>query len=69
MGKSKGAVSGGTVASMLLAVEQGITDPVVEKVLNDPYGLYPSESAWALTAQINEVFAGTRTLRVGRDPL
>ena len=43
MGKSKGAVSGGTVASMLLAVEQGITDPVARKVLNDPYGLYPSE--------------------------
>ena len=33
MGKSKGAV--GTVASMLLAVEQGITDPVA-RVLNDP---------------------------------
>ena len=43
MGKSKGAVSGGTVASMLLAVEQGVSDPVARKVLNDPYGLYPPE--------------------------
>ena len=43
MGKSKGAVSGGTVASMLLAFEQGISDPVARKVLNDPYGLYPAE--------------------------
>ena len=43
MGKSKGAVSGGTVASMLLAVEQGVSDPVARNVLNDPYGLYPSE--------------------------
>lgn len=43
MGKSKGAVSGGTVASMLLAFEQGISDPVARKVLNDPYGLYPTE--------------------------
>lgn len=43
MGKSKGAVSGGTVASMLLAFEQGINDPVARKVLNDPYGLYPAE--------------------------
>ena len=43
MGKSKGAVSGGTVASMLLAVEQGVSDPVARKALNDPYGLYPAE--------------------------
>ena len=43
MGKSKGAVSGGTVASMLLAVEQGVSDPVARNILNDPYGLYPSE--------------------------
>lgn len=43
MGKSKGAVSGGTVASMLLALEQGINDPVARKALNNPYGLYPSE--------------------------
>ena len=43
MGKSKGAVSGGTVASMLLAVEQAVSDPIARKVLNDPYGLYPSE--------------------------
>ena len=43
MGKSKGAVSGGTIASMLLAVEQGVSDPVARKVLNDPYGLYPPE--------------------------
>ena len=39
MGKSKGAVSGGTVASMLLAVEQAVSDPIARKVLNDPYGL------------------------------
>lgn len=43
MGKSKGAVSGGTVASMLLAVEQAVSDPIARKVLIDPYGLYPSE--------------------------
>ena len=43
MGKSKGAVSGGTVASMLLAVEQAVSDPIARKVLNDPYGLYPSD--------------------------
>ena len=43
MGQSKGAVSGGTVASMLLAMEQGISDPVARKALNDPYALYPSE--------------------------
>jgi short subunit dehydrogenase-like uncharacterized protein len=43
MGKSKGAVSGGTVASMLLTVEQAVSDPIARKVLNDPYGLYPSE--------------------------
>ena len=43
MGKSKGAVSGGTIASMLLAVEQGVSDPAARKVLNDPYGLYPAE--------------------------
>jgi short subunit dehydrogenase-like uncharacterized protein len=36
MGKSKGAVSGGTVASMLLAVEQAVSDPIARKVLNDP---------------------------------
>ena len=43
MGQSKGAVSGGTVASMLLAMEQGINDPVARKALNDPYALYPAE--------------------------
>ena len=43
MSKSKGAVSGGTVASMLLAVEQAVSDPIARKVLSDPYGLYPSE--------------------------
>ena len=43
MGQSKGAVSGGTVASMLLAIEQGISDPVAKKALNDPYSLYPAE--------------------------
>lgn len=43
MGQSKGAVSGGTVASMLLAMEQGISDPIARKALNDPYALYPAE--------------------------
>ena len=43
MGQSKGAVSGGTVASMLLAMEQGMSDPIARKALNDPYALYPAE--------------------------
>ena len=43
MGESKGGVSGGTVASMLLAVEQAVEDPVARKTLNDPYALYPPE--------------------------
>ena len=43
MGQSKGAVSGGTVASMLLAMEQGISDPIARKALKDPYALYPAE--------------------------
>jgi short subunit dehydrogenase-like uncharacterized protein len=43
MGASKGAISGGTAASMMLAVEQGIKDPVARKALNDPYALYPAD--------------------------
>ncbi len=43
MGQSKGAVSGGTVASILLAMEQGINDPIARQALNDPYALYPAE--------------------------
>ena len=43
MGQSKGAVSGGTVASMLLAVEQAVNDPIARKAMNDPYALYPAE--------------------------
>ena len=43
MGPSKGAVSGGTVASMLLAMEQGVSDPIARKALNNPYALYPAE--------------------------
>lgn len=45
MGRQKGAVSGGTVASMMLAVEQGASDPVARKALQDPYSLYPPEIA------------------------
>ena len=47
------------VASMLLAVEQGITDPVARKVLNDPMVFIQQNSVLALTVQINGVFAGT----------
>ena len=45
MGRQKGAVSGGTVASMMLAVEQGASDPMARKALQDPYSLYPPEIA------------------------
>ena len=37
----KGGASGGTVASMLTALEQGRADPNVRRTLADPYGLNP----------------------------
>ncbi len=45
MGKSKGAASGGTVASMMVAVEQASRDARIRKLLMDPYALYPAELA------------------------
>ena len=43
MGASDGAVSGGTAASMMLAAEQAIKDPVARRALSDPYALYPAD--------------------------
>ena len=42
MGKSKGAASGGTVASLLHVLEEAGQDPSIKKVLADPYCLYPA---------------------------
>jgi short subunit dehydrogenase-like uncharacterized protein len=43
MGKARGGFSGGTVASMLLAVEQAVRDKRVRRLLMDPYALYPED--------------------------
>ena len=37
----KGGASGGTIASMLTALEQARQDPAVRRTLGDPYGLNP----------------------------
>jgi len=43
MGRSLGAASGGTIASMLLAVEQAAGDSSIRRLMANPYSLYPSE--------------------------
>lgn len=43
MGRAKGGFSGGTAASLLLAVEQASRDARVRRLLKDPYALYPTE--------------------------
>jgi len=42
MGRSLGAASGGTIASMLLAVEQAASDPIIRRLMANPYALYPT---------------------------
>ena len=41
MGKSRGSLSGGTAASMMLMLEQASRDPAVRQRVLDPYCLYP----------------------------
>lgn len=41
----KGKASGGTVASMIATLEAGKTDPFVRKVMTNPYGLAPDDTA------------------------
>jgi len=41
MGRYSGAVSGGTVASMMLVTEQVSKDPAMRERLTNPYSLYP----------------------------
>ncbi len=41
VGRSKGAASGGTVASILQMLEEAKRDPAVKRALADPYSLYP----------------------------
>jgi len=41
IGRSKGAVSGGTIASLLHVLEEAGHDPSVKQALADPYSLYP----------------------------
>jgi short subunit dehydrogenase-like uncharacterized protein len=43
MGRSLGAASGGTIASMLLAVEQAASDTAIRRLLANPYSLYPED--------------------------
>ena len=43
-GESKGAFSGGTVASMLGLIDQAARDQAVRRLLGDPYGLDPAGS-------------------------
>jgi short subunit dehydrogenase-like uncharacterized protein len=45
VGRNRGAVSGGTVASMMDMLEQATKDPTVRKTLRDPYALYPHGQA------------------------
>jgi len=40
----KGKASGGTVASMIATIEAGGKDPMVRKVMSNPYSLAPDES-------------------------
>tara|TARA_R110002110_G_scaffold415561_2_gene650861 strand:+ start:62042 stop:63265 length:1224 start_codon:yes stop_codon:yes gene_type:complete len=42
VGRNKGTASGGTVASMLLMMEQATKDKHMRKLLADPYALYPA---------------------------
>lgn len=44
VGKFSGAASGGTIASMMLMMEQARSDPAVRAALGDPYSLYPEGS-------------------------
>ena len=37
----KGAVSGGTAATMVLAMDEGVRDPAVRRLLSNPYALDP----------------------------
>ena len=41
IGRSKGAASGGTIASLLHVLEEAGHDPSVKQALADPYSLYP----------------------------
>jgi short subunit dehydrogenase-like uncharacterized protein len=43
MGRAKGGFSGGTAASLMLAVEQASRDARVRRLLKDPYALYPAD--------------------------
>jgi short subunit dehydrogenase-like uncharacterized protein len=44
-GESKGAFSGGTVASILNVVDEATRDPKVRRILGDPYALDPGREA------------------------
>ncbi|MDB4281709.1 saccharopine dehydrogenase NADP-binding domain-containing protein [Paraglaciecola sp.] len=43
MGESSGSLSGGTIASIMLLLEQAGADPSVRALVEDPYCLYPAE--------------------------
>ena len=43
MAASHGGISGGTVASMMLLLEQASADPRIREIVADPYCLYPKE--------------------------
>lgn len=45
MGQSNGGLSGGTIASILLLLEQTGDDLRIKKIVEDPYCLYPKELA------------------------
>ena len=45
VGKSRGGVSGGTIASMMNMMEDGEDDPSIRRLLKDPYSLNPEEHA------------------------
>jgi short subunit dehydrogenase-like uncharacterized protein len=42
VGKFSGAASGGTIASMMVMMEQARSDPAARKALTNPYSLYPA---------------------------
>lgn len=60
--KMRGGFSGGTIASMIHVIKQGKTDPVIRKVLTDPYSICPPAStsrprqASVTAARYDEIF-------------
>ncbi len=54
-GRYKGAASGGTIASLMLGIEQAASDPAIRKIMQDPYALYPRELPYGLDDQDQQV--------------